>query len=68
MLKHILFVIHGMGRFDTDWAEAADGPITTLRDLSTQYRFFREDYPIDDLIEFVPLTYDNIFKDITQLA
>jgi hypothetical protein len=66
MLKHILFVIHGMGQFDTDWAEAADGPITTLRDLSTQYRFFREDYPIDDLIEFVPLTYDHIFKDITQ--
>ncbi|MCK4510789.1 hypothetical protein KAW64_03570 [bacterium] len=66
MLKRILFVIHGMGDFDTDWAEAADGPITTLRDLSTQYRYFQDEHPIDDVIEFVPLTYDQIFRDIAE--
>ena len=65
MSKHILFLIHGMGVHDSDWAEAEDGPVQTLREISGQYEYFNQD-SLDSRIEFIPITYDEVFREITE--
>src|SRR5215213_8105724 len=61
MAKHIVFYVHGMGQHDTAWAEAAGGPVDTLRRASTAYAYFA-DRPLDTLVDVVPVRYDEIFQ------
>lgn len=57
---HVLFLVHGMGRQQNNWA---DPVIQSLRDLSGQYAHF-ETNTIDEAVQFVPLRYDHIFDDL----
>ncbi|MBI3805301.1 MAG: hypothetical protein HY282_16245 [Nitrospirae bacterium] len=65
MPKQLLFLIHGIGVHDTDWAEEVDGPIKTLQKVSQQYASFQAK-PLEDRIEFVPIHYDEIFQEIAS--
>jgi hypothetical protein len=65
MSKQILFLIHGNGVHGSDWAEAPDGPADTLRRLSGRYEHF-DGNPLDSEIEMVPITYDDIFRDVAE--
>jgi hypothetical protein len=63
MPKHMLFLIHGMGKHGTPWAEDAAGPATTLAALSARYAHFAERIPLADLVEVVPVRYDEVFRE-----
>lgn len=60
MGKHVLFLIHGMGSFESDWAEKPDGPVATLKRVAKKYDYYKQK-SIDDVIRFAPITYDKIF-------
>jgi hypothetical protein len=65
MPKHLLFLIHGIGVHETDWAEAVDGPVKTLRKVSQNYPYFQSK-PLEDKVEFVPIHYDEIFQEVAS--
>lgn len=65
MPKHLLFLIHGIGVHETDWAEAVDGPVKTLQKVSRQYASFQS-RPLEERVEFVPIHYDEIFQEIVS--
>lgn len=62
MPKHLLFLIHGIGVHETDWAESVDGPVDTLKKVSARYAYFQSK-PIEEKVEFVPIHYDEIFQE-----
>lgn len=57
---HVLFLIHGMGRQQLNWA---DPVIEKLREISRQYKYFEEN-SLDDAVRFEPVRYDHIFDDL----
>lgn len=65
MPKHLLFLIHGIGVHETDWAEAVDGPVKTLQKVSRQYPYFQSK-PLEERVEFAPIHYDQIFQEIAS--
>jgi hypothetical protein len=65
MPKHLLFLIHGIGVHETDWAEEVDGPVKTLQKISRQYPYFQSK-PLEEKVEFVPIHYDEIFQEIAS--
>ncbi len=65
MPKQLLFLIHGIGVHETDWAEEVDGPVKTLRQVSRQYPYFQSK-PLEARVEFVPIHYDEIFQEIAS--
>lgn len=59
---HVLFLVHGMGRQQLNWAD----PVTDkLREISQQYNYFDENN-IDDAVRFEPLRYDLLFDDLLE--
>jgi hypothetical protein len=67
MGKHILFVIHGIGVHGDDWAEAADGPVTTLKKIVADqgYEHFKT-RKIEDRVDLHPITYDAVFQKVVK--
>ena len=65
MAKQLLFLIHGIGVHETDWAEEVDGPIKTLQKVSRQYASFQSK-ALEERVEFVPIHYDEIFQEIVS--
>lgn len=57
---HVLFLVHGMGRQEVNWA---DPVIEKLRDLSQQYNYFKEN-SFTENVRFEPIRYDFIFDDL----
>jgi hypothetical protein len=53
--RHTLFIVHGMGRHPDGWSK---DPWTKLKEVSKRYRFF-QDQNLEDLVEPIPITYDN---------
>lgn len=62
MPKQILFVIHGIGAHQSDWAELPDGPIQTLAETARSYAYLRS-HPLESRVAFVAVQYDEIFRD-----
>lgn len=63
MGKNVVFLIHGVGRHGDDWASLPGGPIDTLKTAVDRYPSLRGQ-DLDELIEFVPIRYDDIFDRI----
>ncbi|MBI3553097.1 MAG: hypothetical protein HY077_11330 [Elusimicrobia bacterium] len=63
MAKNVLFLIHGIGRNGPDWAEGPDGPIAALQTASQRYVFFKGK-DLRDLVDFVPILYDDLLAQI----
>ncbi len=63
MAKNVLFLIHGVGKHGDDWATGAGGAVPTLKEASAQYPFFAGKN-LENIIEFVPIRYDDIFDRI----
>ena len=63
MATHILFFVHGVGKHATDWAEAADGPIETLKRASRQYEYFQT-AALESRVDLVPVHYDEMFSQV----
>jgi hypothetical protein len=63
---HKLFLIHGMGIHDDDWAEGLEHPIETLKRVSRQYQYFKQaDHDVfDERVECVSVHYDDVFRDM----
>ena len=69
-MKHVLFIFHGMGAHaqdivgveDDGWA---DGVKKLLREKAEQFSVFG-DGGFDELVELVPVTYDQVFHTILK--
>lgn len=62
--RPLVFLIHGMGTYDEKWA---DPFIATLDERIKANEYSRlAGKAIKDLVEFVPLVYDNYFEDTTK--
>lgn len=64
MAKNTVFLIHGMGVHKPGWATDADGPIPTLTRAANYYANFSDQAPLSDAVEFVEISYDDIFSKI----
>lgn len=64
MAKNTVFLIHGMGAHKPGWTAAKDGPIPTLTEAASHYAGFSAQAPLSDVVEFVEITYDDIFSKI----
>lgn len=58
MAKHIVFFVHGMGKHDDKWHEPG---LEVLRNVFGDYDAFRG-ANFDDLIDPVPVVYDNLIE------
>lgn len=63
MAKDIVFVLHGIGKYDKDWLSEDTGAVNALKEASEQYAFFKNQ-SIDTYVEFVPVLYDDVFRRI----
>jgi hypothetical protein len=63
MAKNVLFLIHGVGKQGEDWATQKDGAVLALQKVSEQYPFFKGEN-LNDIIDLVPIRYDDIFDRI----
>lgn len=61
MAKPLCFLIHGIGRHGTQWAEEPGGPVEVLKEASRSYAHFQS-RPLEDRVEFVPIHYDDVFE------
>lgn len=57
-MAHKIFLLHGMGKHDANWA---DPYITELKKLWASYPDLANNYPIADY-EFIALRYDDVFE------
>lgn len=64
MAKHVLFVVHGMGRHNEGWIEAENGPVAALSAAAEHYSDFSPQRGLTDSVEFVEIRYDDIFDAI----
>ena len=64
MAKNTVFLIHGMGVHKPGWTSAKNGPIHTLTEASNHYPGFTTQAPLSDVVEFVEISYDDIFSKI----
>ena len=58
MPKPLLIVLHGSGKYTTDWATKH---LARLDELSGQYQRFKNE-PFSKQVEVVPLNYDTVFE------
>jgi hypothetical protein len=58
--KHLVFLIHGMGTFSKTWIKPY---VDALRIAYKQYDSLAID-PFDEMFEFEPVIYDDIFEDL----
>lgn len=61
MGKHILFLIHGMGKFEQGWEK----PV--IKKLKTSYKALGLESrkgPLESLTDFVPIKFDTVFEDL----
>ena len=65
MANNVLFLVHGIGQHGEKWAEAEDGPITALEASVKQYPYF-SGKKLSDLVDLVPIRYDDIFDRILE--
>ena len=65
MAKNIVFVLHGIGEYDTDWLQADSMVAHQLRVDAKNYGFF-EGKSLDTYVEFVPVLYDDVFQRILK--
>jgi hypothetical protein len=62
MARNVLFLVHGIGRHADTWSDEA---IDALQEASQRYEFF-QGKSVRDLIDFVPLRFDDIFDRILE--
>jgi len=61
--RPLVFLIHGMGKHDGTWAE---GFVSTLDKCIVKHKYRNlVGRKISELVEFVPIVYDNYFEDTT---
>ncbi|MEM1055526.1 MAG: hypothetical protein AAGI52_08355 [Bacteroidota bacterium] len=58
-MSRVLFLIHGMGVHGTDWAQEVTDK---LGEVATRYDRFPSLEALQEAVEFVPITYDHVFK------
>ncbi len=65
MSKHILFLIHGMGEHQaSEWHLPI---VSKLCDTFKTYNAFQNNgTTLEELVDFVPITYDHIFTDVLE--
>ncbi len=63
MAKDIVFVLHGIGKYDKDWLSEETGAVHALKEAAKDYSFF-QNHSIDSHVEFVPILYDDVFQRI----
>lgn len=63
MAKHRLLLMHGIGLHGDDWVSGEQGPVETLKRAAKRYKFF-QNKPLEEHVEFVPLSYDSVFQSI----
>lgn len=61
MAKHLLFLLHGMGRHPAGWSRQAGSVVQTLTTEAKRYRFFQT-RELEDFVEFAELEYDSVFE------
>ena len=62
MARSLIFMLHGMGNQPEGWA----GPyVDAIKEAYGLYPFL-QDTPIEERLAFVPLQYDDIFREIVQ--
>ena len=66
MAKNVLFMIHGMGEHMPGWSTKENGPIPTLCKVANDYSGFTDQEPLEREIEFVEISYDDIFSGISS--
>lgn len=62
MSKHILFMVHGMGKYDKDWHKSIAARIATLYSSYSQLAGL----PFSDYFEFESITYDSEFEALRE--
>jgi hypothetical protein len=63
MAKDIVFVLHGIGKYDREWLSETTGAVHALKESAREYAFF-ENNSLDNFVEFVPILYDDVFQRI----
>jgi len=63
-MKHIIFLLHGMGHHPDKWADD-DGYIPAIKKAYSQYPILAAK-PIEERFEFVPVSYDHIFVKLVE--
>ena len=63
MAKHVLVFAHGMGLHGDDWVSGDNGAVETLKSVAKRYAFFQKK-PLDNYVQFEPISYDAIFQNI----
>jgi hypothetical protein len=64
MSKHLVFFVHGMGNFPTDWAD--EKIIKPFKELFGKYEYLKSRNYLDDF-EFRAITYNNVFEEWREL-
>ena len=65
MAKNVVFLVHGVGRHTENWAYGPEGPIPALEKAAQNYSFFKGK-KLSDLVEIVPIYFDDIFDRILK--
>ncbi|MDO8667238.1 MAG: hypothetical protein Q7J79_11535 [Gemmatimonadales bacterium] len=60
-MPKILFVVHGMGVHGSDWARPVRAKLV---EAASRYQAFKNRPPLDQQVEIVPITYDDVLTGI----
>jgi hypothetical protein len=63
MGKHVLFLVHGMGKYEDGWEKSV------IEKLESSYKSLgleKRAGPLASWVDFVPVTYDHVFEDIRK--
>ncbi|MEO0974182.1 MAG: hypothetical protein AAFX85_13905, partial [Pseudomonadota bacterium] len=63
MPKDVVFVLHGIGKYDEQWMADRSGAAPALQEAATGYSHFQTS-SLDRSVEFVPILYDDVFQRI----
>ncbi len=60
-MPKLLFLVHGMGRFEPSWAKDVTARLMALP-ADNGYRFFHDAGGLGKLVSIVPIRYDDVFS------